>query len=302
MEGLMHNTYGFDPRSDFGSSVYARVHAEQVVGVLSAPLGFLLEAAHPLLLAVTLHELKGEPPTADADALEPRALAGWVALIALERDVAIFGGHPEAGRVAQESARLHSTVEGELPERVGRYPVGSRYSATDPELQVWAHVSRVYAAELIFSQLVHRLGRRERRAYWTGARYVGRVRGLDGELMPGTYAAYRAYVAERLASADLAAWPAHRDLVVEACGYVTALMGGPLMPLPWRVLVGLLPPRLRDTYGLRSSARRDAAVRRLGLVSRIAHRLIPAELRLGSSAQRYRGVLAAVAAARNVAP
>jgi uncharacterized protein (DUF2236 family) len=112
--------------------------------------------------------------------------------------------------------------------------------------------------------------------------------GLDRRHAPPTYAAYRGYMAERLASDELFLTDEAREL-----GRTVAFD----LPLPWHrqpalaaitpAVAGLLPSRVRELYGIGWSPAHELALEALALSSRRARPLTPRSLRRGPCASEY---------------
>src|SRR3954471_21256342 len=106
-------------------SMIRRVQRESVVA-LSGPRTLLMQAAHPVAFAGFF---------AHTGALDdPYAR--------LQRTVRVLGliGFGDKGQAEKANARLraiHRTFHGDLSEPAARFPAGTPYSATDPELLLW---------------------------------------------------------------------------------------------------------------------------------------------------------------------
>lgn len=245
------------------------INAERIV-VLAWPRAILLQFAHPLVAAgVAAHSTFRTHP------FSPLArLHGTVrAMLDLT-----FGEDAAAEAAAARINRIHDRVHGQLAERVGRYPAGMPYSAHDPALLAWVQITLLESMPLAFEHLVGPLAAGVKDAYCTEARDAAAMLGIPADMLPGSYADVQAEVAARLEDGTLVVGPEARSL---ARDILNPRMG----PIAWpgsrqvsRFTTGLLPPALREAYGLDWTTRDAEAfdawtrrVRRLG--SRVPRRV-----------------------------
>ncbi len=165
-----------------------------------------------------------------------------------------YGSKEEADRAGQAVQAVHEHVRGETLDRLGRFPAGTRYSASDPELQLWVHATLVESSLAAYQRFVRRLARDEQERYYREMSVVARLFGVPAEVLPRSLSEFREYFSAQIAGDTITVTlPARAvaDVIVEA-----------RLPAPMRVLVpahrlataGLLPERLRREYGLRWSA------------------------------------------------
>jgi uncharacterized protein (DUF2236 family) len=199
-----------------------------------------------------------------------------------------FGSRGQADREAARVRALHGRVRGALEEPAGRYPAGSPYRADDPEFLLWILACLADSAQAVYERFVRRLAPDEQLSFWDDYLTVGELFGLPRERAPVTYADYRAYMTERLASSDLHVTPHAYEL-----GRQVAFK----LPLPAHrrpalavinfMVLGLLPARVRELYGLAWGPVHEATLAGLARSLRAARPLTPARVRRGSSAGEY---------------
>src|SRR5438067_142623 len=107
---------------------------------------------------------------------------------------------------------LHARVRGALQEPAGPHPEGSSYRADDPAFLLWILACLADSAQAVYERFVRPLAAAEREAFWDDYLTVGELFALPRAQAPGDYAAYRDYIEERLASADLHVTPHAREL------------------------------------------------------------------------------------------
>jgi uncharacterized protein (DUF2236 family) len=171
-----------------------------------------------------------------------------------------YGSRDEADRAGEAVQAVHEHVRGETASRLGRFPPGTRYSASDPELQLWVHATLVESSLAAYQRFVRRLDRDEQERYYREMAVVARLFGVPAGVLPRSLPGFREYFSAQIAGDTITVTPAARavaDVIVEA-----------RLPAPMRVLVpahrlataGLLPERLRHEYGLRWSALHELAL------------------------------------------
>jgi uncharacterized protein (DUF2236 family) len=265
---------GYFPR---GRSVLRRVHGERAVGRLYGQRALLLQACHPLAFAgLTANTHGHEAPF--------RRLVHT----AKTMETVFFGTRAEADRETERVRAMHARVSGKLEEPAGPHPAGSAYRADDPEFLLWILACLADSAQAVYERFVRRLTREERERFWQDYVLLGELFGLDREHAPATFAAYRGYMAERLASDDLHLTDEAREL-----GRRVAFD----LPLPRRrqpallainhAVAGLLPRPVRKLYGIGWSPAHELALEALALSSRTLRPLTPHDFRRGSCADEY---------------
>ena len=265
---------GYFPR---GRSMLRRVHGERAVGRIYGQRALLLQACHPLAFAGLTANTQGR------DAPFRRLVH-----TAKTMETVFFGTRAEADRETARVRAMHARVRGTIDEPAGRHPAGSAYRADDPEFLLWILACLADSAQAVYERLVRRMTAAEREGFWADYVLLGELFGLERQHTPATYAAYRGYMAERLASDDLALTDEAREL-----GRTVAFD----LPLPLsrrpgllainHAVAGLLPPRVRELYGIGWSPAHELALEALALSLRGLRPLTPRELRRGSCADEY---------------
>jgi uncharacterized protein (DUF2236 family) len=200
----------------------------------------LLQVAHPLVAAgVTQH----------SDFQHDL----WRRLVRTLRALYLiaFGTKAEAERAGEIVRAVHAHVAGTTRTRLGRFPAGTRYSASDPELMLWVHATLVHASLEVYERFVQRLPKEDEERYYREMGVVAELFGTPPSVIPRSLADFREYTASELDGPTLS--------VTVPARKVAAVIFEADLPAPLRVLVpahrlatgGLLPQRLRDEYGLR---------------------------------------------------
>jgi uncharacterized protein (DUF2236 family) len=224
------------------ADVSPRINAERValVGWLRA---LLLQIAHPLIAA----------GVADHSTFRASSAAKFGRLQqTIDTMLRItFGTVHEREQAIEGIRTIHRRVHGTLAVACGVFPAGTPYSAQDPTLLLWVHATLVESVVLTFEQIVGPLTPRERDEYCADSADVAIELGAEPEATPRSWDALRAYLAERYASGEIVVGHPARvlssALLAAAPGWLGRRAVPPVMSL---VAAGMLPPHIRDQYGL----------------------------------------------------
>jgi uncharacterized protein (DUF2236 family) len=227
-----------DPGLTGPGSVTWRICRERVVplGGLSA---LLLQLAHPLVAAgVDEHSSFRDDPT-------QRLMLTLEMLL-----VTTFGDVRQAGEMTRRIANIHRVVNGVLPEDVGAWRRGTRYSATSSELCLWVYATIIETTLNSYSTFVRRLDLNDRAEFYRESEPWGQLYGVGTDIRPASYQQFQDYYAQTLAR--LTAGDQARSIVRIILR--ARLRGIPIRPWSYLLAAGLLPAPLRKQYGLPWSA------------------------------------------------
>jgi uncharacterized protein (DUF2236 family) len=269
---------GYFPR---GRSMLRRVHEEKAVGLFYGQRALCVGAVKPLnYVGTSTHTRNKSRPF--------RRISHTGEMF----ETVFFGTRAEADRVLAAVHTMHERVVGELAEDAGpRYPSGTPYSAFDPELMLWTVAAIADSAEWFYERLVRRLKDSEREALWQDYVRFGELFEMPVESAPQTYSDYRTWYESQLAGEDLYLTEEARYM-----GYVSAFA----IPMPASrqvgkrvhdlVMLGSLPPRVRELYGLSYTPSQAAACAALLAAARRARPLLPRRFARGSCVPEFRMV------------
>jgi uncharacterized protein (DUF2236 family) len=240
-------------------SVIRRVGNSPLVALLGGGPAVLLQVAHPLVAA-------GVAEHSDFRAGLWRRLLGTMRALYM----IVYGTRDEAEAAGAAVRAVHERVRGRTAARLGVFPPGTPYSASDPQLMLWVHGTLVHVSLALHCRLVGRLSANEQERYYREMSLVARIFGTPPDVIPRRLADFRAYFADRLAAPEIAVTPPAREVAA-------VILEAPL-PAPLRLLApahrlssaGLLPPRLRSEYGLEWSPLRELALPVAGSAVRVA--------------------------------
>jgi uncharacterized protein (DUF2236 family) len=190
-----------------------------------------------------------------------------------------FGDSEQAERAAARVHATHASVRGKLARPVGRFPAGTAYDAGDPDLALWVHSTLVLTALGSFERFVHPLGPEARRRYYEEAKRFGALFGATERVIPITYEAFRSYVRDMVEGGTLAVDDAARALAAGILSPRLPAMASPARPLNRIVTAGLLPPLVRQAFGLAWTVRDRSVFSAVARSFRAALPLAPSSVR-----------------------
>ena len=259
---------GYFPRGD---SVLRRVHEERLVGLFYGQRALCIGALSPLNYVGT-----SEHSYAMATPFRRLVHTGN----AFEK--VYFGTRDEADSVLAYVEKLHRRVVGELPEDAGATPKGTPYSALDPALMLWTVAVIADSAQRFYELFVRRLSDGERESLWQEYVEFASLFGMPRSAAPESYPEFRRWWTAQLASERMFLTDEARYV-----GYATAFeipLPGPHQPAKLvhdLIMLGSLPERARELYGLRYDRRDRLAFAAATRAIRAGRPLLPARLARG---------------------
>jgi uncharacterized protein (DUF2236 family) len=264
------------PDPAIGLDVAHRVNAERVV-LLGWGRAILMQLGHPLVAAgVHDHSSFRATPWSAASRLHATVRA----MLALT-----FGTDAEREHALYGIQQIHRRVHGHLATAVGVCAAGTAYSAEDPALVLWVHLTLLESIPLVYGLCVAPLTDAERDEYCAGSAWVALALGARPAEVPRTWREAQAAIARTYASGAIAVGPQAREL---AHVVLAPRIGTFVPPAAWLhrlVTIGLLPPAIREQYGYAWSARRQRALDRAISTICAGRRTLPRRLALWPEAR-----------------
>lgn len=253
-----------------------RLNGERLT-VLGWSRAILLQLAHPLIAAgVFEHSGFRTSPLAAVQRLHHTTQAM----------LAITFGDERRHRAAIDGIRrIHTRVNGRLRDAVGPFPAGTLYSAEDPALLLWVHVTLIESILVTYEQLVGPLSHQDLDDFCAASAPSSIELGMRDVDAPRTWDDLQARLRRTYDSGEITVGPQAREL---ADAILRTSMPGPLAPARWvsgLLTVGLLPPHVREGYALSWDATRQRRFDRLTATVRTLRRLTPAPLALWAEAR-----------------
>ena len=238
-----------DPRAGiFGpASVSWRINRESAV-FLGAGRAALLQIAHPgVAAALSQHSTVLRDPIA-------RFHNTFRIVYTM-----IYGTVPQALAASRHLHILHTRIQGEMHEAVGRWPRGAHYEANEIDALRWVYATLVESAILAL-ELVLPLTEADRNQYFQESKTLAALFGIPSVALPHDWPAFREYCRETMESDILGV-----DAAARAMGQaVLSGAGSWIRPPRWyRALAAeWFPPRLRGQFGFTSDEASAARARR----------------------------------------
>lgn len=266
---------GYFPRE---TSILRMVHEEKAVGLMYGQRALCVGAVKPLnYVGTSEHTRNKRTPF--------RRIAHTGGMF----EAVFFGTRMQADRVLTAVDVMHERVLGELPEDAGpHYPAGTPYSAFDPELMLWTVAVIADSAEWFYNRLVRPLAADEREALWQDYIYFAELFKMPRSAAPPTYGEFREWYEGQLAGNDL-----HLTGEARFMGHASAFE----IPMPSNrrpakslhdlVMLGSLPPRVRELYGLTYTPAQRVACAAVLASGRLARMLAPRSLTHGSCVPEF---------------
>ncbi len=271
-----------DPRVGLygpGSEAW-RLDREAFLLLGAGPRALLMQIAHPLVAeGVDQHSSFRADP--------------WSRLQATLRSylTIVYGSTPAARAEVERLRRRHLPVRGPVRDEGVAARFGPAYTAADPDLSLWVHATLVDSTIVAYDRWLEPLSRERAARFYAETLPVGRALGIPADRLPGDLAAFQAYVTRMLGPDG----PVHPSAISrELAGHVLQPALGPLVPAARPLLdavpsaaydwalwpaIGLLPPSLREEYGIRWSSERRVVARWLLAGWRSWRPFIPTSLR-----------------------
>jgi uncharacterized protein (DUF2236 family) len=246
-------------------SVTWKINREAIV-VAAWGRAILLQLAHPAV-AAGVHDHSSFRGSLRASFKRLHSTIG--AMLSLT-----FGDTEQVITAAARINAIHDRVRGRVHEGSS-----ATYSAHDPDLQRWVHVTLLDSVPLIYERLVGPLTANERDRYCAESAIVEPLLGMPAGSLPRDAGQLDAYLRGMLDSGALVVTDTSRALA-------RAVLYPPHWYLAWpaframQVLtIGLLPPSVRAAYGFEWHDRDARALARWTLLLRTSLRLLPSFLR-----------------------
>lgn len=232
-------------------SIVRRINGESAL-LLGGGRALLMQLAHPLVAAgVDQHSgFEGDRLGRLLRTLRPTYAI-------------VFGDERQARSAAAGIRHAHDYVS------------GPGYTANDPALLLWVHATLVDSSLQAYRRFVRPLSHAEAERYYLEIADMVELIGLPASALPPDLDAFDAYVAGMVATLEVGAVSRRLARAV----FAPDLWLGPgLQSAAW-FTAGLLPPRLREAYGLRWTAIDARMLAALEAASRAAVPRLPVPLR-----------------------
>jgi uncharacterized protein (DUF2236 family) len=218
-------------------SITRRVNRENIL-LLGGGRALLMQLAHPKVAA-------GVDDYSDFRAHPIRRLRRTIRMTM----AIVFGDRATALAAARSVNQVHARVK------------GRDYRALDPELLLWVYATLADTALVTYETFVQPLMPGEREDFHEEFKLLGELLGIPHDRFPTAVADFDAYVEQMVSTGPVRVDARARELAAQVMRPRARMLSGPLM-LPLNVVTtGLLPPALREQYGLAWGPRQQRAYR-----------------------------------------
>jgi uncharacterized protein (DUF2236 family) len=265
---------GYFPR---GRSMLRRVQGERSVGLMYGQRALLIGALDARnYVGTALHSRYRERPF--------KRLSATAKMF----ETVFFGTRAEADKVLAVVDGMHRKVDGELPEDGGAFAAGTPYSAHDPELMLWTIAVAAESSAHFYELLVRPMGGGERDAFWRDWIRFGELFGMPATVAPQSWAEFREWFDGRLESEEMGLTDEARHVGRGVAFRIPVpRLESPLMEFHNLLLLGTLPPLVRDLYGLPWDLRRELTFRAVTRAVRTSRPLSPRAIARGPNARSF---------------
>ena len=189
----------------------------------------------------------------------------------------VFGSLDQSFDAARRLHRRHAAISGTLPWASGPFRAGSSYCANEVSALRWVHATLWDTALVTYALVLPALTQEQHDAYYAEGRLFAALFGIPKRCLPPDWTAFSAYIAEMIESSTLTVTDAARAMAHRLLAGADTWLP---VPSGYKILTAaLLPPRIRDAFGLSyGQAERNAARQFIARTRRI-YPFLPARLR-----------------------
>lgn len=197
-----------------------------------------------------------------------------------------FGTEEEALAVLARINAIHDRVKGELPAAAGAFAAGTPYSAHDPALLAWVHATLLEMNVRVYELYVNPLSPEEKDRYCAEATAIEARLGIPHGTLPRNFGELGRYMDAMLSSGEISVTDTARTLARSILYPERPRIAEPLLSVVRLTTAGLLPPMIRDGYGLSWSPRKQAMLALSARLIRNVLRVTPRIVRHWPAARR----------------
>jgi uncharacterized protein (DUF2236 family) len=192
----------------------------------------------------------------------------------------VFGNAEEAERAIARLNGIHARVRGEVEDPVARSIAGASYRALDPALLLWVQATLIVTSVEAYERWVGPLAPQDRDGFWAEAREYGQLLGIPLSVSPPDWPALERYWRGMLDSTGpIRVTPTARRLAQSIVRPPIRFLPGAFVELLMVPSLALLPPRVRDEYGIAWTPRLRLEAKLMDVLLRVWVRLLPASWR-----------------------
>jgi uncharacterized protein (DUF2236 family) len=189
----------------------------------------------------------------------------------------VFGSLEDSAAVARQLHCRHAAFTGTLPCAAGPFAAGSAYFANSFPALRWVWATLIDTALIAYRLVLPPPSPHVRDQYYADSRLFAAFFGIPQTYLPPDWQCFSDYIGEMMQSDTLTVTAAARSIAYRL------IAGSDLwfpVPRSYQALTaGLLPPALRDQFGLQYGAAERRSVERLIRWVQCAYPLLPGRMR-----------------------
>lgn len=189
----------------------------------------------------------------------------------------VFGALDQALAASHHLYRLHTQIQGQLPQAVAAYPQGSHYEANEVNALLWVYATLVESALLAYDAVLPALSGPERETYYSESKSMAALFGIPATGLPPDWHQFQIYIRDMLASDRLGVNALSRDMA-----HAVLRGQGSWLPVPrwYRALTtAWMPERFQREFSLPFGEREQHAAARASRWLPGTYPRLPATLR-----------------------
>lgn len=190
----------------------------------------------------------------------------------------VYGDLDSAIESARRVHRIHERITGPVRESVGAYAEGSPYRANEKPALLWVHATLWDSAVQIFELVVRRLSAQEKNRYYEETKRFALLFGIPADELPPDWPSFEAYNRRMWESDELAVGAPARQIASFLFQAPEPLLR-PMLEWSRLLTAGLLPPRIRDGFGLKFGPSEKRLFEASLQAVRLTHRTWPYRVR-----------------------
>jgi uncharacterized protein (DUF2236 family) len=241
-----------------------RISRESVM-LLGGRATVLMQLAHPLVAAGVAHH---SDYRSDPYARLRRTLDTMYTIV--------FESADDARDAAAKVNFIHSQVKGVADD-------GRSYSAMDHHLQLWVHATLIQGSIKVYERFIAPLDQDELRRYYEETKIVGELFGIPRASLPRSYPELKEWMRDLIDRGEVTVTDVARELAEPIVRPLRIVPKG--IAARSTVTASLLPPPIRDGYGLSLSGPRAALLSVSGRAARLVVPRLPSTLRAHPTAR-----------------
>lgn len=191
----------------------------------------------------------------------------------------VFGDLQQALRMARAVHHIHDGIQGLIREDVGRFRRNDAYMALDAEALLWVHATLIETVVYVHELLRGPMPEWKKDAYYQESKVFARCFGVPAEVLPRDWEAFANYFDHAIHSSMIAVGDPAREIASFLFSSPRPAARATLRHYEL-VTAGLLPPHVREGYGLRFNLADRAAFHATIAALRRALPHVPERLRM----------------------